>query len=61
MRKISTTILLFLCGFYGASLLLDTPEQLVIKSKLLFAGVVISSIILAIDEIKNNNEENFPF
>ena len=50
MKKITTSILCFLIGFYGMALFIDTPESLLFKSKVLFTGVIIVTVLKIIDE-----------
>lgn len=52
MKRITTLILCFLIGFYGTALLIDTPELLLIKSKVLFGGVLIVAILKIIVDFK---------
>ena len=52
MKRITTLILCFLIGFYGTALLIDTPELLLIKSKVLFGGVFIATILKIIGDFK---------
>lgn len=54
MKKITTLILCFLIGFYGMALFIDTPESLLIKSKVLFGGVLVATILKIIDEFKED-------
>lgn len=49
MKKL---ILGFLIGFYGLALFIDTPEILILKSKIFFGGVVLV-LFLTIFEEKN--------
>ncbi len=53
MKNLSTMILCFLLGFYGVGLFIDTPETLLLKSKVLFGGVLIATILKIIDDVKN--------
>ena len=50
MKRITTMILCFLLGFYGVALSIDTPEILLLKSKVLFGGVLIATILKLIDD-----------
>jgi len=50
MKKITTFILCSLIGFYGMALFTDTPELLLIKSKVLFGGVLVATILKIIDD-----------
>lgn len=52
MKRITTFILCFLIGFYGMSLFTDTPELLLIKSKVLFGGVLLVTVLKIIDDFK---------
>lgn len=52
MKRTTTLILCFLIGFYGTALLIDTPELLLIKSKVLFGGVLIATILKIIGDFK---------
>jgi hypothetical protein len=52
MKKITSVILCFLIGFYGTGLLIDTPELLLIKSKVLFGGVLIATIMKIISDFR---------
>lgn len=52
MKRITTLILCLLIGFYGMALLIDTPELLLIKSKVLFVGVLIATILKIIVDFK---------
>ena len=52
MKRITTLILCFLIGFYGTALLIDTPELLLTKSKVLFGGVLIATILKIIVDFK---------
>lgn len=52
MKKITTTILCFLIGFFGAALFLDNSEILYIKAIIFFVGVVITTIIKIIIDNK---------
>ena len=54
MKRITTFILCFLIGFYGMALFTDTPELLLIKSKVLFGGVLLVTILKIIDDFKWN-------
>jgi len=53
MNRITTLLLCFLISFYGTALLTDEPELLLIKSKLLFGGIVIVAVLNIIYELKN--------
>ena len=55
MKKITTLILCFLMGFYGTTLLIDTPELLLIKSKVLFGGVLIATILKIISDFREES------
>ncbi len=47
-------ILFFLLGFYGVALLIDNPEILLLKSKVLFGGVLVATILKIIDDVKSD-------
>ena len=52
MKRITTMILCFLIGFYGAALFTDKPEILLLKGKIFLGGVIIATILKIIDDIK---------
>jgi lipopolysaccharide export LptBFGC system permease protein LptF len=54
MKRITTMILCFLLGFFGVALFIDTPEILLMKSKVLFGGVLIATILKIIDDVKSD-------
>lgn len=54
MKRITTMILCYLLGFYGVALFIDTPEILLLKSKVLFGGVLIATILKIIDDVKSD-------
>lgn len=56
MKRITTLILCFLIGFYGTALLIDTPEMLLIKSKVLFGGVLIATILKIFSDIRDKRQ-----
>ena len=49
MKGIIIVILAALIGFYGVALLIDTPEIFLIKSKVLFGGLVLLTLLGVID------------
>ena len=53
MRKIASIIMALFIGFFGMALIIDEPNLLIIKAKIFFWGIVISFILLIIDETKN--------
>jgi hypothetical protein len=54
MKKMINGILGFLIGFYGMALWIDTPEMLLFKSKILFGGVFIVTILKIIDDLRTD-------
>ena len=52
MKTATTMILSFLIGFYGTSLFTDTPEQMLLKSKIFLYGVIIATILKMINDNK---------
>ncbi len=53
MKNLITFLLCFLIGFYGMSLAVDTTEVALMKSKIFFIGVLIATILIIVDHIKN--------
>jgi len=54
MKRITTLILCYLIGFYGMALFTDTSESLLIKSKVLFGGVLLVTVLKIIDDFKED-------
>ena len=46
---------MLLIGFFGFALTTDKPEMLLIKAKIFFWGIVVSFILMMVDDIKNDN------
>jgi len=44
----------FLVGFFGIALMIDTNELLIIKSKILFIGLILILVGLIIDKFKKD-------
>jgi hypothetical protein len=54
MKQITTMILCFLVGFYGIALFTDAPELLLFKSKVLFGGMLLVTVLNLIDYFKED-------
>lgn len=53
MRRIANLILMFMVGFFGTAMIIDdSQELLIIKAKIMFVGVLISSVLHGIVDYK---------
>ncbi len=53
MRRIANLILMFMVGFFGGALIIDDSQELLIaKAKIMFVGVLISSVLHGIVDYK---------
>jgi hypothetical protein len=53
MRRIANLISMFMVGFFGAAMIMDDPQELlIIKAKVMFFGFLISTVLHAIKDFK---------
>ena len=53
MKKIALFIICFFIGFFATALITSEPNILIIKAKIFFGAIIISTILLIIDDFKN--------
>jgi hypothetical protein len=53
MRRIANLISFFMVGFFGAAIIMNDPQELLIlKAKVMFFGFLTSTVLHAIEDFK---------